>query len=126
MRQCATGVFQMCAYKPLEFLQSGGVTNQQVLSDLARQPTGRPGSPALTAFSAHFGSRFPGVDSIVGCRHKPNKGNKPNNMTGPHTTWVSTGANTPAVRRRSSAHTVPSPIAAQPSMMLPLAITAPA
>lgn len=45
-------------------------------------------------------------------------------MISPQPTWVSTGASTPPLARRSSAHTVPRMIAANPSMGLPLAMVA--
>ena len=51
----------------------------------------------------------------------PNTGGSASTMISPHTTWVSTGASTPPVARRSHAHTVPRMIAAKPSIGLPLA-----
>ncbi len=51
----------------------------------------------------------------------PNIGGSASTMIRPHTKWVSTGARTPPLARRSNAHTVPRMIAANPSIGLPLA-----
>ena len=50
----------------------------------------------------------------------PKIGGDASTMTSPQKKWVSIGASTPPVARRSSAQTVPRMIAAKPSMGFPV------
>ena len=53
----------------------------------------------------------------------PNIGGSASTMTRPQKKWVSTGASTPPVARRSRAHTAPRMMAAKPSIGLPVGPT---
>jgi uncharacterized protein YbjT (DUF2867 family) len=97
-----------------------------------RHPTGhlcahRPSGAIILVYVAALANCRDARAAMRRCAtgQTPNSGGNASTMINPHTKWVSIGASTPPLARRSSAHTVPRTIAAKPSMRLPLAMVAP-
>lgn len=67
----------------------------------------------------------PQLHRFLNARQTANSGGSANTMIRPHTKWVKIGASTPPLARRSNAHTVPTKIAAKPSIRFALAMVAP-
>lgn len=126
-------ISRLLAGPALAFAQAKNAINAAALTELethVRARIGWTGSPAANTRLRRGRSGVPAtphpqLHRFLNARQTANSGGSANTMIRPHTKWVKIGASTPPLARRSNAHTVPTKIAAKPSIRFALAMVAP-
>jgi hypothetical protein len=124
-------IARLAAGPAVAFAKTKDAINAATLTELepalAREFNGQSGllrANDLNEGTKAFQEKRAPSSPIPEARQTPNNGGSASTMIRPHTKWVSIGASTPPLARRSNAHTVPRMIAATPSIGFPLAIVA--
>lgn len=122
-------ISRLLAGPALAFAQAKNAINAAALTELeptfARELDGQEVLLLRRGRSGVPATPHPQLHRFLNARQTANSGGSANTMIRPHTKWVKIGASTPPLARRSNAHTVPTKIAAKPSIRFALAMVAP-